>query len=66
METAGTTKIYGRSVEKHGLYYTSFYGMMIAKHTQQSKKYTRMITKLSKNMNVLVITKKEWAVDFAN
>ena len=26
METAGATKIFGRSVEKHGLYYTSFYG----------------------------------------
>ena len=26
METAGATKTFGRSVEKHGLYYTSFYG----------------------------------------
>ena len=26
METAGATKTFGRAVEKHGLYYTSFYG----------------------------------------
>ena len=26
MGTAGATKILGRSVEKHGIYYTSFYG----------------------------------------
>jgi len=26
METAGALKIFGRSVEKHGLYYTEFYG----------------------------------------
>ena len=26
METAGATKIFGSLKEKHGLYYTSFYG----------------------------------------
>ena len=66
METAGATKIFGRSVEKHGLYYTSFYGDGDSKAYQQSKKCTKMVTKLSQNMNVSVITKKEWAADFVN
>ena len=66
IETADATQIFGRSVEKHGLYYTHFMGMVIAKPTQQSKKCTRMITKLSQNMNTSVITKKEWAADFVN
>ena len=43
-----------------------FTGMVIAKPAQQSKKCTKMITQLSQNMNVLVITKKEWAADFVN
>ena len=66
METADATKIFGRSVEKHGFYYTHFMRMVIAKPTQQSKKCTRMITKLSQNMNASVITKKEWTADFVN
>ena len=33
--------------------------MVIAKPTQQSKKCTKMITKLSQNMNLLIITKIE-------
>ena len=65
METTDATKIFERSVEKH-MDFTAphFIEMVVAKPTQQSKKCTRMITKLSQNMNVSVITNKEWAADF--
>ena len=67
METTDATKIFGRSVEKHMDFTTShFIGMVVAKPTQQSRKCTRIITKLSQNMNVSVITNKEWAADFVN
>jgi len=35
MEKLGTNKMYERSVNKHGLYYTHFYEMGTAKATQR-------------------------------
>ena len=66
MKTAGATKIFRRSVEKHGIYYTSFYGDGDSKSYPAVKEVYKDDNRVSQNMNALVITKKEWAADFVN
>ena len=66
METTGATKTFRRSVEKHRLYYTSFYRDSDSKSYPAVKEVYKDDNRVSQNMKALVITKKEWAADFVN
>ena len=59
METAGATKIFRRSVEKHGLYCTSFYRDSDSKSYPAVKEVDKDDNRVSQNMKALAITKKE-------
>ena len=56
METAGATKIFSLSKKKYGLYCTSFYGDVTARHILLSKIYMVQVN-LLKSLNVSVTIK---------